>query len=786
MLLEEGIFTMQTSSIIRFPRRLFKLLARISRLFATAFAGAGLILFLGVDAINAGQFDSLIFAGALTIACLFEAYLILAPYLESRLEHKTDYDSEAQNELLFIPTNPIYLHRSRIRVILLSSVAAACGLLIIRLLRAGSDAANTHLAFVVAAVMFYFFGITFLARIQHIVIRNFIIGSNWIIWSALSVIVGITLSYGLYASEITRSPFLLLGAIFVGTGVSWIVYVDNRLGISDKVWSEVVQDLSMNLMKVGALRSHRDYVVEVIGNRLRYERVFLLEPTSDRRELRVTAEFGDYPPVKGSSFPLDRGITGHVFSTGKASGWNDVSRCPYYYQLIPEEKDTTRSEIAVPIQYRGEMYGVLDIQSRHSIVYAPSDIRSLETIANILGMSMAIDNSDILLEEANSLWDRLSESELVEEEAFKLIADFGRNKLGADLVIYYQLSPTGYPIKPPDVVGKLIEPDWMTNPVSDLSSPLVKLIDFWNPRFESKITTNSIFLHQGSPEPPSFAAREKIQSVCFIPIGTKNERLGIVFLNYRHPHAFDSIYQLTVMAFAQAFATLASRARYRQIVFEGFGRPDLGVHNIQARYGLKEGIVREGRRIFAASCRPLFQAIGEIDDCGMFKVLHNVDDFLSEIRAQTTVEFDIWNRTLREAFLDYTRRMKEQALNRHIWFITDLDARVERESPWTRLALYRILTEAVNNAVFHGRATEVDILVQRREKSVYLRVINDGQPLPEGAQRNRSRGGIFGLLEELKAQFNAQYSIGIHEAKGGTIIEAEIPALPLQPEVNRV
>lgn len=777
---------MTLSATGRLPRLLFKRLARISRLIATSGAALGLIALRWDDIVKNRHADMLVFAGVVLLAVLYEAYLIGVPYFESRLEKKTDDELMTQTEVLYFPTNPLYRGRSAIRMLFLWIVLFACCALTFRLLQEpGTSADNLGIVAVIAAILLYFFGITFFARIQHIALKSFIFGHYWQIWAFLSAAIGITLGAGLFAAGVSNL-LVALGASMTGASISWIVYVDNRLGVGDRVWSEVVQSLSMNLMRVGTIRGNRNYVVDLIGGRLRYERVFLLEPTSDRRELRVTAEFGDYPSVTNGLVPSTKGITGYAFTSGKTCAWNDVNACPYYYKLVGKHEDTTRAEIAIPIQYRGEIYGVLDVQSKHTMVYAPADIRSLETIATILGMSIAIDNADTLLGEANNLWNQLSQDGPVESEAFHLIADFGRNKLGADVVIYYPLSPTGHPFKPPSVVGELLEPDRMNNSVTSLSSPLVRLIDEWIPQFEPNLNPESIFSHREPLPQPSFTEREKIRSVCFIPIGTRKEKLGIVFLNYRRPHEFDSIYRLTVMAFAQALATLASKARYRQIVFEGFGRPELGVHNIQAKYGLKEGVLWEGKRVFATTCRTLFQAKDEVQDCGMFTLLRNVDHFLSEVRAQTTVEFDIWNRTLREAFQDFTRRMKEQPTNRHLWFITDLDSRVERESIWTKLAIYRVLTEAVNNAIFHGRATEIEILVQRRERGIYLKVVNDGIPLPPEARENKSRGGIFTLLDELKSQFGAFYSLVPTENKRGTILEAEIPALPFQTEVSLV
>ena len=766
---------MDTSAVTRLPRLLYKRLAHFSRLIGVGSAASGLFILILEDVL-AFRGAARIFVCAIVLAWGFEAYLEFAPYLQNWLvRFSTGGRNEMQRVFLYTPTNFLYKHRSVIRIFLFTLVAFASGFQAVQLLQDKP----------IAAMLFYFFGITYIAWMQYVAIRSFPLGQSWGLWLLVSLAIGIVPGFALYNREALALLYIFAVAIW-GFGISWIAYVERRLGISDQVWSEVIQDLSMKLMGVGALREHRNYIIELIGKRLRYERVFLLEPVERRLQLQVMAEYGDYPLVSGRTFPSDRGITGHAFMTGEVSAWNDIRKCPYYHQLVMKDLDTTRSEIAVPIQYRGEIYGVLDIQSRHSMVYAHADIYSLETIANILGMAIATEKADMLLAEANNLWNQLSKDTSVETEAFNLIADFGRNRLGADLVIYYPLSPSGYPFKQPYVVGKLLDPDKLLNTGLDVSNPLAKLIDAWTPHFETDVGSNSIFYHYQVPLSSSFAVREKIQSVSFVPIGTRDERLGIVFLNYRRRYEFDSLYRLTVMAFAQAFATMASRERYRQIVFEGFGRPELGLHNIQARYGLKDGVLQEGRRVFTTSCHTMFQTTNEIRDCGMFDILRNVDHFLTEIRAQTSVEYDIWKRTLREAILDFTRRMKEQATNKHLWFITELDPQIERESRWTRLALYRVLTEAVNNGIFHGRASELDITVQRRERSIYLRVANDGNPLPMEARRNRSRGGIFTLLDELESQFGARVSIRSRDNGDGTIVEAEFPAVPMYAEVTHV
>ena len=57
--------------------------------------------------------------------------------------------------------------------------------------------------------------------------------------------------------------------------------------------------------------------------------------------------------------PIGQGITGTAAHTGEAVLVSDVSQDPRYINAI----DTVRSELAVPLMYKGKAIGVLDIQS---------------------------------------------------------------------------------------------------------------------------------------------------------------------------------------------------------------------------------------------------------------------------------------------------------------------------------------------------------------------------------------------------------------------------------------
>lgn len=746
---------------------------RITGLFV-----ASLALFLAVKIhIPVALIPGIFFLGLVLITTIFEFYWLLAPRIERLSSIRRNANDGGDEGSLYTPSNYIFDNRHPIRLILQSMVVVFSWVLTI------TTAWADHLYGDVIAGLFFLYSMLTLAWVEYEAARFRGTIRNYMFWGGISVVAGVIIGFASFGIGHDPDIFWLTG--LNGFLIALVIFFVQRIGVGEEVWAEVIGDLNTRLLNFSNIGGHWSYIVSSIGERLRYQRVFILQPDLDEAQLKIVAEYGDYHHVIGKSLSINNGITGHVYNTGQALASNDVDNCKYYQRLIDQEVDNTRSEIAVPIRYRGEIFGVLDVQSDRLMIYGPADLRSLEVIGQILGIAMAMQRSDLLLKQATNLWEKLSREIHSEADLFDALANFAMQELDADLVNYYHLSPAGFPIQKPRVVGRLLEPDRLSEPVIDLHSPLIRLIKDWQPHFASKVEVSSILYHKSSSRPPSFVEREKIKSVCFVPIGTPDEKLGVVFLNYRHHKSFDSLYQLMVLGFAQAFATFAARERYRYLTFEGLGRPELGLHNIQARYGLKDGVMQEGRRIFNEICA--VDRITTFTKCGMFELLNDLDNFLIEVKAQSSIDHFPWRITLREAIGDFTRRMKEQIPSgQSLHISTELDLLIEREPAWTRLALYRVATEAINNAVFHGRANEIEIEMKRLKNIITMKVTNNNEPLPEDAARHRSRGGIFSLLEEMEKQFGAQTSIRRRSDGKGTIVVAEIPAIPLEIEAGQL
>jgi sigma-B regulation protein RsbU (phosphoserine phosphatase) len=85
--------------------------------------------------------------------------------------------------------------------------------------------------------------------------------------------------------------------------------------------------------------------------------------------------------------PIGQGITGTAAKTGHPVRVSDVSQDPRYINAI----DSVRSELAVPLMFRGKCVGVLDIQSRHLDYFTKDQQNILAVLANRL--AVAIENA---------------------------------------------------------------------------------------------------------------------------------------------------------------------------------------------------------------------------------------------------------------------------------------------------------------------------------------------------------------------------------------------------------
>jgi sigma-B regulation protein RsbU (phosphoserine phosphatase) len=126
----------------------------------------------------------------------------------------------------------------------------------------------------------------------------------------------------------------------------------------------------------------------LIKRHIDYEMFGVLMADEDGVYLKHRFAIG-YPPglAENLRVPIGQGITGTAAATGHPVRVSDVSQDPRYINAI----DSVRSELAVPLMFRGKCVGVLDIQSRHLDYFTKDQQRILALLASRL--AVAIENA---------------------------------------------------------------------------------------------------------------------------------------------------------------------------------------------------------------------------------------------------------------------------------------------------------------------------------------------------------------------------------------------------------
>jgi GAF domain-containing protein len=115
------------------------------------------------------------------------------------------------------------------------------------------------------------------------------------------------------------------------------------------------------------------------------DRVSILLADRDKKMLEVKAAVGYAEDVFELRIPVGSGITGWAAAHRRTLRVNDVMQDIRYI----EGSSNTRSEMAIPLLYRSELLGVLNVESEQLAAYAESDEELLGTLGGSLAAIIA-------------------------------------------------------------------------------------------------------------------------------------------------------------------------------------------------------------------------------------------------------------------------------------------------------------------------------------------------------------------------------------------------------------
>ncbi len=154
-----------------------------------------------------------------------------------------------------------------------------------------------------------------------------------------------------------------------------------------------------------------EQLLERVGNLLQrvipYQ-MFAIWMLDERRNMlvhRFSIRFGKTSYEFSDPVPIQRGLIGAAVSSRQTITVGDVRRDPRYIVVHPE----TRSEMAVPLIYKGKVLGVMDIEHTRPHFFTEDNVHAVSTLAAQL--AIAIENASLyqrLAQEERRLEDDLS------------------------------------------------------------------------------------------------------------------------------------------------------------------------------------------------------------------------------------------------------------------------------------------------------------------------------------------------------------------------------------------
>ena len=151
----------------------------------------------------------------------------------------------------------------------------------------------------------------------------------------------------------------------------------------------VVNDVGHRITSILNLDELALTLVQLIRSKFgyRYAHLFTVDHAA-RRAILLAGEGPTASDLSPNGFALDFGVgmVGTVAESGVPLLANDVTREPRY--LFNENIADTQSELVVPLTIGARTIGVLDAQSERVNAFEPSDIATLETLANQVAIAM--------------------------------------------------------------------------------------------------------------------------------------------------------------------------------------------------------------------------------------------------------------------------------------------------------------------------------------------------------------------------------------------------------------
>jgi phosphoserine phosphatase RsbU/P len=148
---------------------------------------------------------------------------------------------------------------------------------------------------------------------------------------------------------------------------------------------EVLNEISRELTSILDVDALLERVAQLLRRIIDFQMfsVWLVNESEQALENRYAVRFGQrFDP--NEKIPLNRGLVGVAISERRLIHVADVRKDPRYHMINPE----TRSEMAVPLIYKGKVIGVLDVEHTRTNYFNEDHERAMKTLSAQIAISI--------------------------------------------------------------------------------------------------------------------------------------------------------------------------------------------------------------------------------------------------------------------------------------------------------------------------------------------------------------------------------------------------------------
>jgi phosphoserine phosphatase RsbU/P len=151
---------------------------------------------------------------------------------------------------------------------------------------------------------------------------------------------------------------------------------------------QLLNEIARELTSILNLDELLKHIAELLARLIDYQMfsILLLDESGEKLQHRFSLRFGENVQLKDER-PIGEGVVGYAAEHKEVVRVSDVSKDPRYIPLNPE----TRSEMAVPLIYKGKVIGILDLEHTRRGFFTDDHKRTVTTLA--AQVAIALENA---------------------------------------------------------------------------------------------------------------------------------------------------------------------------------------------------------------------------------------------------------------------------------------------------------------------------------------------------------------------------------------------------------